>query len=250
MSKLIYIANVSLDGYIEDSSGNFDWTPPSDEVFAFITDLLRPAGTYLYGRRLYETMAVWETEPALAAQSELMGEFARVWQAADKVVYSTTLNDVSTAKTRIERDFDPGTISTSKATATKQLTVGGANLAAHAFRAGLVDECSPARLSRVPRQWQGGAAERHARRSRAPRRAPVRQRCRLRRLPRRALTRVHARCVVRAVRSRSTSTSGQPRVGRRAGHATTVGMHALLVRPPAVRGRTVAEAVTDLLRAP
>ena len=94
MAKLIYITNVSLDGYIEDAHGNFDWTEPDDEVFAFITDLLRPAGTYLYGRRLYEAMAVWETDPALAAQSELMGDFAHVWQAADKVVYSTTLQDV------------------------------------------------------------------------------------------------------------------------------------------------------------
>ena len=82
MSKLIYIANVSLDGYIEDAYGNFDFTEPSDDGFAFITDLIRGAGTYLYGRRLYETMAVWETEPALAAQSELRGDFARVWQAA------------------------------------------------------------------------------------------------------------------------------------------------------------------------
>jgi dihydrofolate reductase len=141
MAKLIYIANVSLDGYIEDSHGNFAWTEPDDEVFAFITDLVRPAGAYLYGRRLYETMAVWETDPALAAQSELMGEFARVWQAADKIVYSTTLHDVSTARTRLERDFDPPAIRALKASAAGDLTVGGANIAAHAFKAGLVDEC-------------------------------------------------------------------------------------------------------------
>ena len=91
MAKLIYVTNVSLDGYIEDAHGSFDWTEPSDEVFAFITDLVRPVGTYLYGRRLYETMAVWETDPTLAAQSELMADFANVWQAADKIVYSTTL---------------------------------------------------------------------------------------------------------------------------------------------------------------
>src|SRR5882672_4007647 len=103
MAKLIYVANVSLDGYIEDADGRFDWTEPNDEVFTFITDLVRPAGTYLYGRRLYETMAVWETQPALAAQSELMADFANVWQAADKIVYSTTLRVVSTANTRIER---------------------------------------------------------------------------------------------------------------------------------------------------
>ena len=141
MPKLIYIANVSLDGCIEDAHGSFDWTPPSDEVFAFITDLVRSVGTYLYGRRLYETMAVWETDPALAAQSELMSDFAHVWQAANKVVYSTTLHEVSTATTRLERNFDPDAIRDVKTAAAKDLTVGGANLAAHAFRAGLVDEC-------------------------------------------------------------------------------------------------------------
>jgi dihydrofolate reductase len=141
MSKLIYIANVSLDGYIEDSNGNFDWTEPSDEYLAFITDLVRASGTYLYGRRLYETMAVWETDPALAAQSELMRDFADVWQAANKVVYSTTLHEVSTAKTQLERNFDPDTVRDLKASAANDLTVGGANLAAHAFGAGLVDEC-------------------------------------------------------------------------------------------------------------
>ena len=141
MSKLIYIANVSLDGYTEDSHGNFDWTAPSDEYFGFITDLVRGVGTYLYGRRMYETMAVWETDPALAAQSELRGDFANVWQSANKVVYSTTLQDVSTAKTQLERNFDPDTVRALKAAATSDLTVGGAALAAHAFAAGLVDEC-------------------------------------------------------------------------------------------------------------
>src|ERR1700690_948819 len=141
MSKLIYIANVSLDGYIEDSQGSFDWTAPSEEVFAFITDLVRSAGTYLYGRRLYETMAVWETDPALAAQSELMSDFARVWRTANKVVYSTTLHEVSTAKTQLERNFDPDAIRDLKVSAAKDLTGGGPNLPAHAFKAGLVDEC-------------------------------------------------------------------------------------------------------------
>jgi dihydrofolate reductase len=141
MSKLIYIANFSLDGFIEDSDGRFDWTEPSDEVFAFITDLVRSVGTSLYGRRLYETMAVWETDPALSAQSELASDFARLWQAADKVVYSTTLPEVSTGNTRLERTFDPDAIRDLKASAVKDLTVGGANLAAYAFRAGLVDEC-------------------------------------------------------------------------------------------------------------
>jgi len=141
MSKLIYIANVSLDGFTEDAHGNFNWTEPSDEVFAFITDLVRSVGTHLYGRRMYETMAVWETDPAFAAQSELMGDFARVWQAGDKVVYSTTLRDVSTNKTRLERNFDPNAIRDLKASTERDLIVGGPNLAAHAFRAGLVDEC-------------------------------------------------------------------------------------------------------------
>ncbi|MGH9211298.1 MAG: dihydrofolate reductase family protein [Acidimicrobiales bacterium] len=141
MAKLIYVSNVSLDGYIEDEHGNFDWTAPSDEVFAFITDLVRSVGTYLYGRRLYDTMAVWETDSALAAQSELMGDFANVWQAADKVVYSTTLDAVPTAKTQLERNLDPDSVRDMKASATSDLTVGGPNLAAHAFKAGLVDEC-------------------------------------------------------------------------------------------------------------
>jgi dihydrofolate reductase len=141
MAKLIYVSNVSLDGYIEDEHGSFDWTEPDDELFAFITDLVRPVGTYLYGRRLYDTMAVWETEPTLAAQSELMADFANVWQATDKVVYSTTLDDVSTARTRLEHSFDPDSVRDMKASATSDLTVGGAHLAAHAFKAGLVDEC-------------------------------------------------------------------------------------------------------------
>ena len=92
MAKLIYVSNVSLDGYIEDEQGRFDWSAPDDELFAFITDLIRPVGTYLYGRRMYDTMAVWETDPAFAAESELMADFANVWKAADKVVYSTTLD--------------------------------------------------------------------------------------------------------------------------------------------------------------
>ncbi|HZP15209.1 MAG TPA: dihydrofolate reductase family protein [Nocardioides sp.] len=141
MAKLMYVTNVSLDGYIEDERGSFDWTEPDDELFAFITDLVRPVGTYLYGRRLYESMAVWETEPALAAQSELMADFADMWQSADKVVYSTTLDAVPTGKTRLEREFDPASVRDMKAAATSDLTIGGADLAAHAFRAGLVDEC-------------------------------------------------------------------------------------------------------------
>jgi|SRR5690242_6243662 dihydrofolate reductase len=141
MAKLIYVANVSLDGYIEDAHGGFEWTEPTDEVFTFITGLVRPVGTYLYGRRLYETMAVWETDPTLATESELSTEFANVWRTADKIVYSTTLGDVSTANARLERRFDPDAVRDLKTSAASDLTVGGATLAAHAFNAGLVDEC-------------------------------------------------------------------------------------------------------------
>jgi len=132
---------MSLDGYIEDERGAFDWFPPDDEVFAFTTNLLRSVGTFLYGRRLYEAMAVWETNTGLAAQSELMADFASAWKAANKVVYSTTLAAVSTADTRLERQFDPAAIRQLKATVGSDLTVGGANFAAQAFKAGLVDEC-------------------------------------------------------------------------------------------------------------
>jgi dihydrofolate reductase len=142
MANLIYVANVSLDGFIEDEHGDFGWTDPDDEQFAFITHLVRPVGTWLYGRRLYETMSVWETDPALAEQSELAADFAHVWQAADKVVYSTTLDGLPTARSRIERQFDPGTVRAMKAEARSDLMVGGANLAAQAFAAGLVDECN------------------------------------------------------------------------------------------------------------
>ncbi|HEX4161092.1 MAG TPA: dihydrofolate reductase family protein [Acidimicrobiales bacterium] len=141
MAKLIYIANVSLDGYTEDAHGDFQWSAPGDEVFSFITDLLRPIGTHLYGRRMYETMAVWESDPTLAAESERMADFANVWQAADKVVYSTTLQAVSTANTRLEPDFDPVSVRDMKTSATSDLTIGGPALSALAFDAGLVDEC-------------------------------------------------------------------------------------------------------------
>ncbi|MFI6781998.1 dihydrofolate reductase family protein [Micromonospora sp. NPDC050276] len=141
MAKLIYVTNVSLDGYIEDESGVFAWFPRDDEVFTFTTNLLRSVGTFLYGRRLYEMMAVWETDAALAAQSDLTADFASAWQAATKVVYSTTLTAVSTAATSLERRFDPAAVRQLKATAGSDITIGGANLAAQAMRAGLVDEC-------------------------------------------------------------------------------------------------------------
>ena len=141
MAKLIYVANVSLDGYVEDVHGKFDWTEPADEVFTFITDLVRPVDTYLNGRRMYETMAVWEVDPTLASQSELMADFAHVWQAAEKIVYSTTLPAVSTARTRLERRFDPDSVRDIKAAAATDVTIGGSTVAALAFNAGLIDEC-------------------------------------------------------------------------------------------------------------
>jgi dihydrofolate reductase len=141
MARLIYGAITSVDGYIEDRTGGFGWAEPDEEVHAFVNDLERPVGTYLYGRRMYETMVGWETDPGIAAQSPSMADFARIWQAADKVVYSTTLEAVSTSRTRIERAFDPDQVREMKASADRDLAVGGPGLAAHAFGAGLVDEC-------------------------------------------------------------------------------------------------------------
>jgi dihydrofolate reductase len=140
MAKLIYASNMSLDGFTEDKRGAFDWGRPDDEVFAFITKLMESAGTYLYGRRMYETLAVWETDPTLAAHSDLMADYASAWQAADKVVYSSTLPAPLTAITRLERRFDPGAVRDLKAAASRDLLVGGPNLAAQALVAGLVDE--------------------------------------------------------------------------------------------------------------
>lgn len=140
MAKLIYGSNMSLDGWTEDEHGAFDWAPPDDDVFVFITDLMRSAGTYLYGRRMYETLAVWETDPSLAAHSDRMAAYASAWRAADKVVYSSTLAAPLTANTRLERRFDPSTVQELKAAADADLLVGGPHLAAQALAAGLVDE--------------------------------------------------------------------------------------------------------------
>jgi dihydrofolate reductase len=140
MAKLIYASNMSLDGWTEDRRGGFDWAPPDAEVFVCITQLMASAGTYLYGRRMYETMAVWETDPTLATRSDLMADFARAWQAADKVVYSSTLTAPATANTRLERHFDAGAVGELKAAAGPDLLVGGPTLAANALGAGLVDE--------------------------------------------------------------------------------------------------------------
>ena len=140
MAKLIYSAITSLDGYIADEDGNFDWAAPDEEVHSFVNDLERPVGTYLYGRRMYEVMVPWETDPTLADQSRVMRDFAQLWQAADKIVYSKTLQTPSSARTRIEPDFDPEAVRQLKTQADRDLTVGGPDLAAQAIKAGLVDE--------------------------------------------------------------------------------------------------------------
>jgi dihydrofolate reductase len=140
MAKLIYSAFTSLDGYVADEGGNFDWAELSDEVFAFINDRERRIGTYLFGRKVYETMSVWETPEVIANLPAVAREFTPIWQAADKIVYSTTLPTVSTARTRLERTFDADAVRKLKAGATRDLGVGGPTLAAQAIRAGLVDE--------------------------------------------------------------------------------------------------------------
>jgi dihydrofolate reductase len=139
VAKLIYAAIASLDGYLEDEDGKFDWAEPDEEVHTFVNDLERSVGTYLYGRRMYEVMVVWETID-LVEQPHFVRDFAEIWRAAEKIVYSKTLTAVSSARTRIERDFDPGAVRRMKATVRRDLTVAGPDLAAQAFAAGLVDE--------------------------------------------------------------------------------------------------------------
>jgi dihydrofolate reductase len=139
MAKLIYFMPMSLDGYIADD-GNFDWSVPSEEALAFINDLHRPIGTYLYGRKEYETMAVWETPEVFPELTSAMLDFARIWQAAGKIVYSRSRETVSTPRTRLEREFDPQAVHELKAQSPLNISVAGPTLAAHAIRAGLVDE--------------------------------------------------------------------------------------------------------------
>lgn len=141
MAKLIYMMLASLDGYVADEAGNFDWAAPDAEVHAFINDLERPVGTHLYGRRMYEVLAAWETLPTGPDQPPEIRDFAAIWRAADKIVYSRTLDDVSSARTRVERQFDPAAVRELKARAEGDISVGGPGLAAEALRAGLVDEC-------------------------------------------------------------------------------------------------------------
>ena len=140
MAELIYTTIMSLDGYIADEHGNFDWAAPDEEVHRFVNDLERPVGTYLYGRRMYQVMSAWETMDSAPDQPQVILDFARIWQAADKVVYSRTLETVSSARTRIERQFDPEAVRQLKASTGPDLAVGGPHLAAQAIEAGLVDE--------------------------------------------------------------------------------------------------------------
>jgi dihydrofolate reductase len=139
VARLIYTAITSLDGYVADQDGSFDWAEPSDEVHGFVNDLERPIGTYLYGRRLYEVMVAWEAMD-LAGEPVVMRDYAQIWRAAEKIVYSKTLQATSSARTRIERDFDPEAIRRMKAEAASDINVGGPTLAASAIKAGLVDE--------------------------------------------------------------------------------------------------------------
>jgi dihydrofolate reductase len=141
MAKLIYMAIASLDGYVEDEHGNFDWAAPDEEVHAFVNDLERPIGTYLYGRRMYETMVYWESVSTGSDQPAVMRDFAGIWRAAEKIVYSRALQTVSSARTRIERDLDPDAVRLLKQSSSADITIGGSELAGRALGLGLVDEC-------------------------------------------------------------------------------------------------------------
>ena len=138
-AKLIYSAISSLDGFVADATGNFDWAAPDEEVHSFVNELERQIGTYLYGRRMYEVMGAWEAMDTIGRPAVIQ-DYAEIWRAADKIVYSTTLDTVSSAKTRIERDFDPTAVQQMKASTDRDISVGGPGLAAHAIKAGLVDE--------------------------------------------------------------------------------------------------------------
>ena len=140
MAKLIYSAITSLDGYVADANGKFDWSEPDEEVHSFVNDLERPIGIYLYGRRMYEVMVYWDKADRFTEAPSYVQDYARIWQAADKVVYSTTLDSVSSAKTRIAEHFDPGGIRQLKEIADRDISIGGADLAGQAIMAGLVDD--------------------------------------------------------------------------------------------------------------
>ena len=153
MGRLIYSAIASLDGYVEDQEGKIDWGAPDEELHSFINDLERPVGTYLYGRRMYETMLYWETVRLTPDQPAVVSDFRAIWQAAEKIVYSRTLESVSSARTRVERDLDAQAVRHLKVTSEHDITVGGSALAAEAIKVGLVDEL---RLFMVPVVVGGG----------------------------------------------------------------------------------------------
>ena len=153
MAGLIYTASMSLDGYTVDSTGNFDWAAPSEEVHAFINDLERAAGTYLYGRRMYETMQAWQTMPTGPQEPAVVNDYADLWRAADKIVYSSTITEPSTPRTRIEARFDPHEVSALVESSDRPVSIGGPTLAAEAFRSGLIDEV---RVFLVPVSVGGG----------------------------------------------------------------------------------------------
>src|SRR4051812_41867525 len=140
MAKLIYSAIASLDGYVADAQGEFGWSMPDEEVHAFVNDLERPIGTHLYGRRMYEVLKVWESDEILEGQPAVMRDYAEIWRAAEKIVYSRTLQDVGTSRIRLERTFDPETIRALKESEQRDIGIGGADLASQALEAGLVDE--------------------------------------------------------------------------------------------------------------
>jgi dihydrofolate reductase len=141
MAKLIYAAIASLDGYVEDKEGRFDWAMPDEGVHAFVNDLERPIGTYLYGRRMYETMVFWETASTETDEPAVFSDYAGIWRGAEKIVYSRTLQTPSSARTRIEREFEPDAVRQLKLSSTADISVAGAELAGQAIDAGLVDEC-------------------------------------------------------------------------------------------------------------
>jgi hypothetical protein len=174
MAKLIYSAIASADGYVEDAAGEFGWAAPDDELLRFVNDLERPVGTYLYGRRMYEMMLYWETAHTVPGQPPLVREFTGIWQAADKIVFSTTLQSVTTARTRVGRSFDPGMIRQLKSAAGHDLTVGGAGLAGRPSRPGWSTSCScscfpssseaaskrsPAASARIWSYWTPGGSQ-------------------------------------------------------------------------------------------
>ena len=173
MAELIYSAIASLDGFVADPEGTFDWAEPDDEVHAFVNDLERGVGTYLYGRRLYEVMVAWET---IDDDRAVLRDYAEVWRSSEKVVYSTTLERASSSRTRIERSFDPAAIRAMKASAERDIGIGGPHLAAQAIRAGLVDECHLFLGADRRRWWHAGVPRRRPMGARAAGGAPVRER--------------------------------------------------------------------------